>query len=526
MATHYGVNELLGSLGEATVNFINATKKEIIIMVFSILQSFMGMVIHSRHIENPGVSMCKIFLKYLNKRFLSIALSPQDCALILCTLRAGSYITEPNLEDLDSLSYSLDYFQALLFGNNSVCEVLEELLYLPEKLLAWVSFTICFAKSFIASLNSFNQPNHTLNILYQMHPTASSFPSSCYHLNQIFDMVMVKVVYFEAGVYIMTLTKVDSFDKLVIIRPWNCGLLDQLHPDLTIRVVSLVLKKSPIIPICIPDTNVKYVAILASNGTNVLVFIPNLYMLSTSNNTHTIINFTPWFIIPVVLSLIKIKSKHLHSKCDATVDQVESEKATWLNIGISSNLVVNIAFDLEDKITFRGVGNDMINVVVIQCLLTNMLYNEEINCDITSIEVEKWRKTMHRRINRLWCCYKSCNNKFLIYEFIPNASLIDALNVRKNLLAWHYNCNPTIVIDAAEELAYLQQNGILPIVHKYMWSIKEISEVAKVISVSMRHYVYIPLMSRRKRTKWDPGGHLDTLQKICHIPTETFSDRS
>jgi hypothetical protein len=69
--------------------------------------------------------------------------------------------------------------------------------------------------------------------------------------------------------------------------------------------------------------------------------------------------------------------------------------------------------------------------------------------------------------------------------------------------------NPTIVIDAAEELAYLQQNGILPIVHKYMWSIKEISEVAKVISVSMRHYVYIPLMSRRKRTKWDPGGHLD-----------------
>jgi hypothetical protein len=89
-------------------------------------------------------------------------------------------------------------------------------------------------------------------------------------------------------------------------------------------------------------------------------------MLSTSNNIHTIINFTPLFIIPVVLSLIKIKSKHLHSKCDATVDQVECERATWLNIGISSNLVVNIAFDLEDKITFRGVGNDMINVVVIQ----------------------------------------------------------------------------------------------------------------------------------------------------------------
>jgi hypothetical protein len=86
----------------------------------------------------------------------------------LCTLRAGSYIIESNFEDLDFLNYSLDYFQALLFGNNNVCEVLEKLLYLHEKLLAWVSFAIDVAKSFIA--------NHFLNILYQMHPTTNSFP--------------------------------------------------------------------------------------------------------------------------------------------------------------------------------------------------------------------------------------------------------------------------------------------------------------------------------------------------------------
>jgi hypothetical protein len=213
MTTHYGVDELFGSLSEATVNFLNATKKNIIIMVFSILQSFMGMALHLRHIENHlcGVSMCKIFLKSLNKRFLSIALSPQNCALILCTLRAGSSIMEPNLEDLDFLNYSLDYFQALLFGNNNVCEVLERLLYLHEKLLAWVSFAIDFAKSFIA--------NHFLNILYQMHPTTHSFPSSPPHLNQIFDLALVKVVYFEAAVYVMSLTKVDSYVKLVIVRP-------------------------------------------------------------------------------------------------------------------------------------------------------------------------------------------------------------------------------------------------------------------------------------------------------------------
>jgi hypothetical protein len=75
--------------------------------------------------------------------------------------------------------------------------------------------------------------------------------------------------------------------------------------------------------------------------------------------------------------------------------------------------------------------------------------------------------------------------------------LIDTLNVKKNLLNWHYNCSPSIVVDAAEELAYLHQNCILPIVLKYMRFIKEISEVTKVvIFVSMGYYSYIALMSR------------------------------
>ncbi|GAU40989.1 hypothetical protein TSUD_92140 [Trifolium subterraneum] len=209
---------------------------------------------------------------------------------------------------------------------------------------------------------------------------------------------MVKIVYFEAVVYVMTLTKVDSFVKLVIIRPWNFGLLGQLHPNLTIGVVSLMLKNSPIILTCMPDTNVKHVAFLASNGTNVLVLIPNLYMLSMSNNIHTVINFTPLFIITVIPPLIKTKSQHLHSKCDATIDQVECEKATWLNIGLSSKLIVKIAFDLDDKITFRGVGNDMSYAVLISCLFTNMLYNEEIIFDIKVVEVQMMERIRHKML--------------------------------------------------------------------------------------------------------------------------------
>ncbi|CAJ2644052.1 unnamed protein product [Trifolium pratense] len=361
----------------------------------------------------------------VNKRFISIALSPRNCDLILCTLRPGSYIMEPNLEDWDSLNYFLDYFQALLFGNNNVCETLEELLYLHEKLLAGVSVAMSFAKSFIVILSSFKQPNHSLGILYRMHPTTNSFPSSRSHLNQIFDVAMVKVVYFEAVVYVMTLTKVDSFVKLVIIRPWNFGLLGQLHPDLSISVVSLMLKNSPIILTCMPDTNMKHVAFLASNGTHVLVFILNLYMLSMSNNIPIVINSTPLFIITVVPSLIKIKSQHLHSKCHATIDQVECEKATWLHIGISSKLIVNIAFDLEDKITFRGVGNDMINVVLISCLFTNMLYNEEIICDIKVVEVEMMERIRHKKMLRS----SSWNDALEFYHVqIMDLLEVDSLN--------------------------------------------------------------------------------------------------
>jgi hypothetical protein len=96
-----------------------------------------------------------------------------------------------------------------------------------------------------------------------------------------------------------------------------------------------------------------------------------------------------------------------------------------------SSITVIIFIDLEDKIIFIGVGNDMINVVLVQYLLTNMLYNEEVICDIKDVEVEKLGKTMHKRINKLWGCCNSDNNKFLVYKFISNRSFIDALCQRK-----------------------------------------------------------------------------------------------
>ncbi|MCI13774.1 hypothetical protein A2U01_0034894, partial [Trifolium medium] len=61
-------------------------------------------------------------------------------------------------------------------------------------------------------------------------------------------------------------------------------------------------------------------------------------------------------------------------------------------------------FDLEDKIIFRGVGNDRIYVVWIQCLMTKMFCNERTSGDIKVAIVVKLGNSIHKKISWLWYC--------------------------------------------------------------------------------------------------------------------------
>ncbi|CAJ2637765.1 unnamed protein product [Trifolium pratense] len=194
------------------------------------------------------------------------------------------------------------------------------------------------------------------------------------------------------------------------------------------------------------------------------------------------------------------------------VDNIECEKANLFNNGLPSKSVL-IFTDLEDKIIFRGDGNDMMHAVLFQCLLTKRLDNE-INIDGIKVEVEQQGKAKHKKIiSKLWFCCIKGDDKLL--EYIPNENFDDKLNSKKSLLEW-----PTsyiIVIDFAEWPAYLHQNCI--IVQKHMWSNKVFSEVAKIVTfvskvvvfmyVTMGPYGYIALVRRKKRKKRDSGGHLE-----------------
>jgi hypothetical protein len=167
-------------------------------------------------------------------------------------------------------------------------------------------------------------------------------------------------------------------------------------------------------------------------------------------------------------------------------------------------------YNLEDKVGLHGVDGDIIHVVWVSCLLAWVLHNKDI-------EVEKLRKTRHKRISRLWYCYKSDIN-----------SSMEILNGMKSLLDWHYSYSTLIVIDAVEGLVYFHYNCVLPIVPNMRCNTvlsgvfegkvagteaaKTVSFASKVVVffyVTMESYGYIALVKWRKRKKWDPGWNLN-----------------
>ncbi|KAL4573167.1 hypothetical protein LXL04_019964 [Taraxacum kok-saghyz] len=80
-------------------------------------------------------------------------------------------------------------------------------------------------------------------------------------------------------------------------------------------------------------------------------------------------------------------------------------------------------------------------------------------------EVETLGKIRHKNIVRLWCCCKSGNSRFLVYEYMPNGSLGDLLHsTKRRLLEWPLRFK--IVLDAAEGLSYLHHDCVPPIVHR------------------------------------------------------------
>ncbi|KAK3031262.1 hypothetical protein RJ639_035562 [Escallonia herrerae] len=79
-------------------------------------------------------------------------------------------------------------------------------------------------------------------------------------------------------------------------------------------------------------------------------------------------------------------------------------------------------------------------------------------------EVETLGSIRHKNIVKLFCCFSSLDCNLLVYEYMPNGNLWDALHRGKSLLNW-----PTrhqIALGIAQGLAYLHHDLLPPIIHR------------------------------------------------------------
>ncbi|KAJ0963320.1 hypothetical protein J5N97_028442 [Dioscorea zingiberensis] len=79
-------------------------------------------------------------------------------------------------------------------------------------------------------------------------------------------------------------------------------------------------------------------------------------------------------------------------------------------------------------------------------------------------EVETLGSIRHKNIVKLYCCFSSLDSNLLVYEYMPNGNLWDALHNEWSFLDWP--ARHRIALGIAQGLAYLHHDLLFPIVHR------------------------------------------------------------
>lgn len=79
-------------------------------------------------------------------------------------------------------------------------------------------------------------------------------------------------------------------------------------------------------------------------------------------------------------------------------------------------------------------------------------------------EVETLGSIRHKNIVKLYSCFSSSDCSLLVYEYMPNGNLWDALHRGRTLLDWPIRHR--IALGIAQGLAYLHHDLLPPIIHR------------------------------------------------------------
>ncbi|XP_051151728.1 receptor-like protein kinase HSL1 [Andrographis paniculata] len=103
--------------------------------------------------------------------------------------------------------------------------------------------------------------------------------------------------------------------------------------------------------------------------------------------------------------------------------------------------------------------------VAVKKMHDRLTFDDTSNVDEFHVEVETLGSIRHKNIVKLWCCCDMGACKLLVYEYMPNGSLGDALHKNNGkILTWPKRFS--IALDAAEGLSYLHHDAVPPIVHR------------------------------------------------------------
>jgi hypothetical protein len=155
-----------------------------------------------------------------------------------------------------------------------------------------------------------------------------------------------------------------------------------------------------------------------------------------------------------------------------------------LSLGVTTLIQqLYLHFNLEDKVDFKGDGNVMINDVLTSCLFTNILYIEEIDCDIKVVEFKMMERIRHKKM-----LLSSWSDALEFYH----VQIMDTLEV--------YSMEP-LEVDSLMVLESLFTNEVVGLIN-----LCKIDAVMDDKSHTKSFYEDVLVY---RSFCFDPGGHLD-----------------
>lgn len=177
--------------------------------------------------------------------------------------------------------------------------------------------------------------------------------------------------------------------------------------------------------------------------------------------------FWVWLLGDNVIFLTRQSKKWDPGGCSLVHEEVMLNLE--LTLGVTTLIQqLYLHFNLEVKVDFKGDGNVMINDVLTSCMFTNMLYIEEIICDIKVVEVEMMERIWHEKM-------------------LLSSSWSDALEL------YHVQSMDLLKVDSLNSQVFL--TGV---VKTFIWTI------CNQFLISCAHF-----------KQWDHGQHLEMGTTIC-----------